>query len=209
MGAVQARIVFLAFVGLTLTVCYNAIFLQKGRHPAPITVETTQSLPTKKPSLSEPRVGGGNTGSDVVKAIQRELTAKGYDPGETDGIEGVLTRAAVMAYQHDNGLPVTGQSSSELLQNVVLGNGNSGTRSTIDGTIPPETVNLIRGVQQILAELGYGPGPVDGVFGASTQKAIEAFERERGMTVKGRISGKLLRELMRVTGTRLPTTASG
>ncbi len=217
MGAAQARLIFFAFVGLTIAISYNAVFRQKGRHPAPMTVETTHSLPARKPSQTAQSSrrshaaspGADAAASDTVKAVQRELITKGYEPGTPDGVLGVLTRAAIMAYQHDKGLPVTGAASAELLRHIVLGDYGPGGAPSNEKEIPPETIVLIKGVQQILAELGYGPGPVDGVLGAGTQRAIEAFERERRLTVKGRVSGKLLRELMRTTGTKLPTVSAG
>lgn len=208
----------MAFVALAAAIAYNAIFLQKGRHPAPITTEVGKAAPASAKSASQaPPAQRKSTGqearagaSETVRAVQRELAAKGYDPGAIDGDAGLLTRAAILAYQHDKNLPVTGTASTELLQHIVLG-GSSGESGRPAGaaTVPPETTALIKGIQQILAELGYAPGPVDGVMGVGTRQAIEAFEREHSMTVTGRVSGKLLRELMRVTGVKPLASSSG
>ena len=54
---------------------------------------------------------------------------------------------------------------------------------------------LTRDVQNALTALGYDPGPVDGLFGARTQAAIERFERERGLRVTGNVSAELLARL--------------
>ncbi|MGH6920707.1 MAG: trypsin-like peptidase domain-containing protein, partial [Geminicoccaceae bacterium] len=48
-----------------------------------------------------------------------------------------------------------------------------------------------RGVQQRLADLGYDPGPVDGVVGPRTRAAIRAFQADLGLPVDGQISGAL------------------
>ena len=37
----------------------------------------------------------------------------------------------------------------------------------------------MKAVQQILADLGYAPGPVDGAMGAATTHAITAFQHDR------------------------------
>jgi peptidoglycan hydrolase-like protein with peptidoglycan-binding domain len=37
----------------------------------------------------------------------------------------------------------------------------------------------VKAVQQILADLGYAPGPVDGAMGAATTHAITAFQHDR------------------------------
>lgn len=43
---------------------------------------------------------------------------------------------------------------------------------------------LVREVQGYLAELGFDPGPVDGIFGASTERAVLAFQA-RGLDLDG------------------------
>ena len=46
---------------------------------------------------------------DPLKAAQKALQAKGYEVGDVDGKLGPKTRAAVKAFQKDEGLPVTGR----------------------------------------------------------------------------------------------------
>jgi peptidoglycan hydrolase-like protein with peptidoglycan-binding domain len=53
-----------------------------------------------------------------TRAIQGELTDMGYDPGPVDGALGLKTRAAIMAYERDNGLPERGQVSKSLLAHM-------------------------------------------------------------------------------------------
>lgn len=45
----------------------------------------------------------------MVEAVQRELTARGYDPGEVDGLTGSRTRGAIREFQRSAGLADTGQ----------------------------------------------------------------------------------------------------
>ena len=49
------------------------------------------------------------------KALQRQLTARGFDTQGSDGVIGPNTIAAIRAYQRSAGLAVTGQPSLELL----------------------------------------------------------------------------------------------
>lgn len=49
--------------------------------------------------------------------------------------------------------------------------------------------------QRALSKLGYGPLKPDGVMGAGTRAAIERFERDRKLPVKGEAAGRTLREL--------------
>ncbi len=55
--------------------------------------------------------------------MQRELQIRGYETGARDGVAGVMTRGAIMAYEHDHGLPLTARPSQELLKAIILGEG--------------------------------------------------------------------------------------
>jgi peptidoglycan hydrolase-like protein with peptidoglycan-binding domain len=212
MGALQARLVFLAFIGLSGAIAYNAMYLQDGPHSARYSADVG-SLD------ADARVDHTATGSagvpqaqrakaETIRAVQRQLVSKGYDPGPADGVHGLITRAAVMAFQHDNSLPVTGEVSETLLKQIIFG--VRAGQNAADGKteIPHETVALIKAVQDILAKMGYEPGPVDGIMGSGTAGAIRSFEEQQKMPVNGRISGKLLKALISVTGAKLASIES-
>jgi len=44
------------------------------------------------------------------------------------------------------------------------------------------THDVIKKVQKALKERGYDPGPIDGIFGAQTQKALNAFQKDNGLS---------------------------
>jgi GH25 family lysozyme M1 (1,4-beta-N-acetylmuramidase) len=46
-------------------------------------------------------------------------------------------------------------------------------------------LNTVRGVQERLRELGFDPGPVDGLRGPKTNMAVAAFQAARGLVVDG------------------------
>ena len=48
----------------------------------------------------------------------------------------------------------------------------------------------VRDLQEALKALGYDPGPIDGVFGTTTETAVKAFQQARGITADG-IVGKV------------------
>ena len=48
----------------------------------------------------------------------------------------------------------------------------------------------VEGLQQRLNYIGYDAGPVDGVFGARTQAALRAFQRDHGLPATGRLDGQ-------------------
>lgn len=59
----------------------------------------------------------GLTKDDRI-ALQRALTARGYDTGGTDGVLGNRSRSAISAYQASIGLPATGDPSRALLASL-------------------------------------------------------------------------------------------
>jgi peptidoglycan hydrolase-like protein with peptidoglycan-binding domain len=217
MGVVAARLVFLAFLGLTGAIIYNALYLQdlpgstaakaipKPR-PAPSAEPATMPpVSTDLPPL-EVEEGGPQL---VVRAVQRELASRGYDVGEEDGKPSAKTKAAISSYEEGHGLPVTGVATDALLRHILLGDtpqpggatgsvGGGGGKSGAD----------VKAVQQVLADLGYAPGPIDGALGEGTKRAIVSFQRDRKIAQTGRITPELLAELKRVTGRDLTKTAA-
>lgn len=63
--------------------------------------------------------------------------------------------------------------------------------------------DTVRSVQQLLAELGFAPGPADGDAGPRTRSAIIEYQRALELPVDGHASAALLTHLRKVTG-RLP-----
>ena len=226
MGVVTARLLFLAFVGLTGSIIYNALYLQELHGTAAVTA-SGQVVPTpdrrppieviKLPPVStdlpplEAEEGGPQL---LVRAVQRELATRGFDVGPEDGKPSDKTRAAISAYQKGRGLPVTGVATDGLLRHILLGASMQPGGAT--GSVAGNTVSgkakdglSVKAVQQVLADLGYAPGPVDGALGDATTRAISAFQRDRKMAETGRITPELMRELKRVTGRDPTKTAAG
>jgi peptidoglycan hydrolase-like protein with peptidoglycan-binding domain len=220
MGVVSARLAFLAFLGLTGAIIYNALYLQEGHgiamNPNPASTHVSVSdaavvvpLPTPSPQATASEVRkdapARSEPVELVRDIQTELKARGYDAGEADGRMSEDTKAAISAYEKAEGLPVTGKPSDQLLARLLLGQPSktAATGSVAPAPQAPRTVvidNTIKSVQQVLADLGYDPGPPDGAMGASTKTAIEAFQKDRKIAQDGQITPSLLREIKRVTG---------
>jgi peptidoglycan hydrolase-like protein with peptidoglycan-binding domain len=57
---------------------------------------------------------------NLVKAVQKKLIEKGYDPGRVDGISGPRTKKAVEAFQKKEGLIVDGIPGAETLKALGL-----------------------------------------------------------------------------------------
>lgn len=224
-----ARLVFLAFIGLMGFITYNALYLQELRNqtvvpkiirgdlPAakPSTVAVTKVEPPKIPAVTTdlPALQGQEAPEQLVTAIQRELAARGYGVGAANGKLDEETRKAIAAFEKDKGLPVTGSPSDELLRYILLGETaptgpNTGSVTSLPGNggssgepkSPQKADATVKQVQQILADLGYAPGPADGTMGSETENAVTAFQRDRKLTANGRITPEFLKEMKSVTG---------
>ena len=135
----------------------------------------------------------------TVRAIQRELAQRGYDPGPVDGNIGLLTHAAIMAYEHDEQLMLTGEPSERLLRRLLLG--VSGDDASASGRADGQTAErVVKGVQMALASLKYAPGATTGSLTEDTTRAIREFEMDQGLVPTGRISGRLIVRLARASG---------
>ncbi|MDQ3678314.1 MAG: peptidoglycan-binding protein [Actinomycetota bacterium] len=123
--------------------------------------------------MAEPTIHKGSKGPAVKKA-QNALKLRFYDPGPIDGIFGPKTESAVKWYQSDHGLQPDG----------IVG------PKTWAGLDPPTVKQGSKGAavtkaQQLLDQLGYDPGPIDGDFGAKTLKAVKEFQGDYGLDVDG------------------------
>lgn len=162
----------------------------------PLTPGIAQRVLVSPPGAADP--------TQTTRAVQMALAAKGYETGGTDGIAGPVTQAAILAYEVDNGLPLTAEPSDVLLAKIK--DGRRGTATAASLAPGPKADALIRSVQVSLGKLGYKVGRADGRLGETTIAAIRAFEKQQAMPDTGRISGDLLTRLTRLS-TTTPRTA--
>jgi hypothetical protein len=53
----------------------------------------------------------------------------------------------------------------------------------------------IRRAQELLAQLGFDPGPIDGLLGPRTRTAVESFEQAKGLPASGEVTPALIDRL--------------
>ncbi|ODA66865.1 putative peptidoglycan binding domain protein [Methyloligella halotolerans] len=229
MSLLPARLVFVAFIGLCGLITYNALYLQDVRGGAgrltasndegAVETPSDKHTTSKTANAPEAQVDSTVTGaapakapvqeasSALVTAVQRELSVRGYDVGDGDGILTPETEDAIRKYELAHGLVETGTPSDELLRHIVLGEslGDIGMAPSTGGqgsSVATPPGDMVRAVQQTLADLGYAPGPVDGMMGRNTADAIRQFQKDRKLAETGEISPTLLQEMERVSGRR-------
>ncbi len=109
------------------------------------------------------------------------------------------TRAEVAAWQPKT--PDPAANAADLAATKWAANASApATASPTAIAASGETKQYVTRAQRLLAELGYNPGPADGLVGPKTRRAIKIFERERGLPVTGRADLGVVRALEDAAG---------
>lgn len=175
----------LAGFGAALYVCLNAVGFQDGRHPAPIlpTVEAkaaaSKAAPSKAAEVKLPEVKP----VAARPAPAREVRAEAPAPAPRDPIADMIRSGETTA-------SVTPKPSAK--EAAAKADAAKSDSAKPDPAKPDPAVAR---AQRALSKLGYGPLKDDGLMGPGTRAAIERFERDRKLPVKGEAAGRTLREL--------------
>lgn len=129
------------------------------------------------PAVAQPRIveqylDMNNTQN--VTAIQDALRRLGYFDRSPTGTFGPITQQAVLNFQRDNNLPVTGVVDN-ITANRLFANVQENT---------PSDRQSIRAIQDRLNRLGYDV-TIDGVAGPQTQRAIASFQQFNNLPTTG------------------------
>ena len=61
---------------------------------------------------------------------------------------------------------------------------------------------MMRGVQRMLRDVGYDPGPIDGSRGGQTASALSKFQRDKGLEQTGTLNSSTLQALSTTSESR-------
>ena len=146
--------------------------------------------------LAAPTADAALTAQYSVRNTQEALNMLGYAAGAPDGRMGARTRAAIAAYQRDNGLPVTGEPTA-ILYDQLLGAVSSGRGRVATTYDQGPSSDLITAVQSELRQRSYSIPVVSGELDPPTREAIIQYQTDAGLTVSGQPSEALLTSLRR------------
>jgi peptidoglycan hydrolase-like protein with peptidoglycan-binding domain len=205
-GIVMATVAIFAIV-------INALFLQKGPHPAPIfatrpLLKQAALPPQPAPLANNAPDPAAQSRTQLITNIQRELGRKGFYDGAADGVWGAKTDAATRDFIQAAGLKVNPEAGDGLLRAIVASNvkAQSGRAVSPEPAHSDPIAELIApskrvlAIQRALADFGYGQIKPTGVYDPDTRTAIEKFERDHRLPVTGQISDRFVRELAAMTG---------
>ena len=153
----------------------------------------------------------GIFGPSTLKAVISFQRFNGLDP---DGVVGPLTWKllrstptakatstvavnVVETYKYYRGLPhqdeaiawLQEQVSKQVLEEFSQKWRNMPSQPFLplqEGAVGPE----VKQIQERLQQLGFNPGPIDGVFGAGTKAAVIAFQKSKGLYADGIVGDK-------------------
>ncbi len=136
--------------------------------------------------------------SQSIQAVQEKLHQAGAYNGKIDGVWGPDSATALQQFQQSHQLQVTGQMNQAtaatlgLEPGILLAETTPGQPAAAPPPAPPPSDRLsassIRAVQTRLRALNFYSGSVDGIWGQSTQTAIERFQQGRGLQANGQLN---------------------
>ena len=126
--------------------------------------------------------------TSAVQNVQDRLRQAGAYTGRIDGIWGADSQAALERFQQAHQLQVTGQLNQATAATLGV-DPNTLLAAPVAVPAPPPPDRLrqasVRSLQARLGSLGFYSGPVDGVWGAGTETAVQNFQRARGLQPDG------------------------
>jgi hypothetical protein len=163
----------------------------RAGRPRSETAREERATPRRRASPEPPR-------REVVRAIQRELSHRDYPIDRRDGDVDLSTRLAILLYEYDSQLTLTGRPSEVLLEQILFGPFRGA------GAEPPVTRfetdrELVANVQRVLSRLGFANLESTGQLGPDTRSALREFAHFRDLRPDGRLTPRLLLELADVS----------
>ena len=171
-----------------------------------------QTSSTTSQTTSDPSILRKGSRGDAVKELQQALIDAGYNvgPDGADGVFGNNTQMAVLRFQQERHLQMSGEADTVLVKAIKNAkkqkpaeekpnsepkqnqNGSSVLSELSQGSSGDDVVVL----QAILNKRGYSCGKADGSFGPNTQAALNRFKHENGKIANGKVDGDTWKALL-------------
>jgi N-acetylmuramoyl-L-alanine amidase len=136
-----------------------------------------------------------------VRELHERLASLGH-PSTNDAQEtfGGATAALVEAFQRSRGLPISGSVDDTTWECLIEAGWRLGHR-LLYLCHPNLRGDDVAELQVRLAQFGFNPGRIDGIFGVLTEEALNDFQRNCALDVSGTLTRATLVELVRMTST--------
>ena len=178
----------------------NALAWQRTRHPAPLFGRAAPAATAKEPRIAEMIAVPAPRPQTAVTPVQAHDKPMEKPPAQKSPVEKLPleTPAGEHTRQtHVNASPIKPQDKiSQLLKAPPPA---PHTQPATAAAVPVKPSKSVLAVQRALVKLGFVLNP-NGVAGETTRRAIESYERDHGLPVRGEITPALLRQLRTETG---------
>jgi hypothetical protein len=185
----------------------NALFLQAGRHPAPMFGSLAIPAAGLTPANPLPRPRPVEADGTLLEPRPTEIK-----PAESKATESKFSESKATESKASE-LKAADPKSTDSIAHLVKGTAAAPTAPS-NAARPPAAIPLasrgdavqitgsrrVAAVQRVLTEYGYGQLKATGTIGSDTQAAIQKFERDHKMPLTGQMSDRLVRELTAMIG---------
>ncbi|HNW33450.1 MAG TPA: peptidoglycan-binding protein [Candidatus Ozemobacteraceae bacterium] len=155
-----------------------------------------------EPALARTAKSDTSQSSEKIKTLQKALVAAGYYQYEDangkkqsykiDGWFGSLTQQAVMEYQRDHDLSVTGSVDKALYDKL------TGAKKETAASSAALSSDKVMSLQRSLMACGYYQGcKIDGDYGPYTREAVKEYQRDHGLQQTGEADTSLMQRIAR------------
>lgn len=131
----------------------------------------------------------------AIAQVQQRLKQGGVYTGPVDGMWGPDSQAALDRFQQARGLQATGsvnQATATLLgldpAALIAVPPERAPRTSTPAAGEPLNATAVRNIQTRLRALGFYRGSADGIWGPSTQAALERFQQGQGLQATGQVN---------------------
>jgi hypothetical protein len=117
------------------------------------------------------------------ESFARAIHAAGYatDPHYSDALIGIIRDNDLTQYDTD----ADPRTLAAVTKPKPKSKSKPRPRRMYELEQPMSTGPIVKAIQEALAAAGCKPGPIDGVFGKSTDAAVRRYQRTHGLTVDG------------------------
>lgn len=179
----------------------NALFLQRGPHPAPILTNKPAAPVGAKAVPAAPvaaAVAAAPVETTATVLLPRSRPVEIQQPAK---LEGVKTEPVKSEPIKSEALPkADAMSPPRPVRNIPMPEANVSRPPDPIGEIIAPPTRRVSAVQRVLSDYGYGQIKPTGTLDRETQDAIEQFQRSKKLTVTRQITPELMRELAMLTG---------
>jgi hypothetical protein len=200
----------LAFAAVT-AILANALFLQAGRHPAPmfgVSFAMPAAVPVTVGPLPRVRPVAADVTAPDLRVVEPKLAEskapelRSPDPRTSESKTFEFKASESKASESK----ATESKAADPLTNLVKTTGAVPVVSNVmrpPALIPHTAVSgsrRVAAVQRVLTQYGYGQLRPTGTVGSDTQAAIQKFEQDHNVPVTGQISDRLVNQLVAMVG---------